>query len=84
MNGLEEIIEKWMISKNIYPFSVLYSKDPQFLKISLFLKNDIQELLDLTSYHEVCDNSGVEIFPQTNTILYTGVSLINFLRYVDN
>lgn len=84
MNGLEEMIEKWMISKNIYPFSVLYSKDPQFLKISLFLKNDIQELLDLTGYSEVCDNSGVQIFQETNTILYTGVSLINFLRYVDN
>lgn len=84
MNGLEEMIEKWMISKNIYPFSVLYSKDPQFLKISLFLKNDIQELLDLTGYPEVCDNSGVQIFQETNTILYTGVSLINFLRYVDN
>jgi hypothetical protein len=73
-----------MISKNIYPFSVLYSKDPQFLKISLFLKNDVQELLDLTGYSEVCDNSGVQIFQETNTILYTGVSLINFLRYVDN
>ena len=84
MNGQEEIIEKWMISKNIYPFSVLYSKDPQFLKISLFLKNDIQELLDLTGYFEVCDNSGVQVFQETNTILYTGVSLINFLRYVDN
>lgn len=84
MNGLEEMIEKWMISRNIYPFSVLYSKDPQFLKISLFLKNDIQELLDLTGYHEVCDNSGVQVFQETNTILYTGVSLINFLRYVDN
>lgn len=84
MNGLEEMIEKWMISKNIYPFSVLYSKDPQFLKISLFLKNDIQELLDLTGYSKVCDNSGVQVFQETNTILYTGVSLINFLRYVDN
>lgn len=84
MNGLEEMIEKWMISKNIYPFSVLYSKDPQFLKISLFLQDDIKELLDLTGYSEVCDNSGVQVFPQANTILYTGVSLINFLRYVDN
>jgi hypothetical protein len=84
MNGLEEIIETWLTTKNIYPFSVLYSKDPQFLKISLFLKNDVDELLDITGYKTMCDNSGVQIFPETNTILYTGVGLINFLRYVDN
>lgn len=84
MNGIEKKIETWLISKNIFPFSVLYSRDPQFLKISVFLKDDINELLDLTGYSDLCDNSGVLIFHETNTILFSGVSLINLLRYVDN
>lgn len=84
MNGIEKTIETWMISKNIFPFSVLYSKKPQFLKISFFLDTDIHEILDLTGYSTMCDNSGVQIFKDTKTILYTGTSLINFLRYVDN
>lgn len=84
MNGIEKIVEIWMISKNIFPFSILYSKDPQFLKISVFLRDDIQELLDLTNYKNMCDNSGVLVFNETNTILFTGVSLIDFLRHVDN
>ena len=84
MNGIEKIVETWMISKNIFPFSILYSKDPQFLKIAVFLRDDIQELLDLTNYKNMCDNSGVLVFNETNTILFTGVSLIDFLRHVDN
>ena len=84
MNGIEKIVETWMISKNIFPFSILYSKDPQCLKISVFLRDDIQELLDLTNYKNMCDNSGVLVFNETNTILFTGVSLIDFLRHVDN
>ena len=84
MNGIEKIVETWMISKNIFPFSILYSKDPHFLKISVFLKNDIQELLDLTNYKNMCDNSGVLVFNETNTLLFSGVSLIDFLRHVDN
>lgn len=84
MNGLEKTVETWLISKNIYPFSVLYSKDPQFLKISFFVKNDLDELLKITDYKSNCDNSGIQVFDKTNTILYTGTSLINFFRHVDN
>ena len=84
MNGIEKIVETWMISKNIFPFSILYSKDPQFLNISVFLRDDIQELLDLTNYKNMCDNSGGLVFNETNTLLFSGVSLIDFLRHVDN
>ena len=84
MNGIEKIVETWMISKNIFQFSILYSKDHQFIKIYVYIRDDIKELLDLTNYKNMCDNSGVLVFNETNTILFTGVSLIDFLRHVDN
>lgn len=84
MNGIEETVKTWLISKGIYPFSVLYSRDPQFLKLSFFIKTDLEELLDITDYKTTCDHSGIQIFDETYTILYSDASLINFFRYVDN
>lgn len=84
MNGLEKEIESWLVESGVYPFSVLYVKDPQFLKISFFLESDITEILEKIRYKEMCDTSGVQIIMETKTILLTGMGLINFLRYVDN
>ena len=82
MNGVEETVNSWLISKGLFPFSVLYVKRPQFLKISFYLESEVQELLDLTGFSKVCDNSGVQCFP--DTILFTGTGLINLMRHVDN
>lgn len=84
MNQIEEIVQEWLVSKGIYPFSVLYSKYPQFLKLSFFLDLDIDELLKKIGYQWWSDVSGVQIFKETRTILMKDIGLINFLRYVDN
>ena len=50
MTGIEKTVEEWLVSKNIFPFSVLYSKDPQFLKISLYLDQDVEDILKEINY----------------------------------
>lgn len=82
MNEIEKFVESWLISKNIFPFSVLYVKDPQFLKISVHLESDIQEILEIIKYSSLCDNSGIHIF--NDTILFMEMGLINFFKHVDN
>lgn len=80
MNIIETKIQEYLVSHQIYPFSVLYVKSPEFLKISFHLPSDIQEFLDLSGYSKICDNTGVMIFP--DTIQMTGTYLLNFLRDV--
>ena len=82
MNGIEKEIEEWLVSKNIYPFSILYSKNPQFLKISFYIDQDIKDLLNEIEYEFICDTSGVQIFKETKTILFNNSGLLNFFRHV--
>lgn len=82
MNGIEKEIEEWLVSKNIYPFSILYSKNPQFLKISFYIDQDIKDLLNEIEYKSICDTSGVQIFKETKTILFNNLGLLNFFRHV--
>ena len=82
MNGVEKEIEEWLVSKNIFPFSILYSNDLQFLKISFYLDQDIKDLLKEIEYESMCDTSGVQIFEETKTILFNNLGLLNFFRHV--
>ena len=82
MNGIEKEIEEWLVSKNIYPFSILYSKNPQFLKISFYIDQDIKDLLNEIEYKSICDTSGVQIFKETKTILFNNLGLLNLFRHV--
>lgn len=84
MTGIEKTVEEWLVSKNIFPFSVLYSKDPQFLKISLYLDQDVEDILKEINYKSMCDTSGIQIFKETKTILFNNFGLINFFRYVSD
>ena len=82
MNGIEKEIEEWLVSKNIYPFSILYSKNPQFLKISFYIDQDIKDLLNEIEYESICDTSGIQIFKETKTILFNNSGLLNLFRHV--
>lgn len=79
---IEDKVRKYLVSKNIYPFSVLYSVEHGFLKISFYLPNDISEFLLLSDLSRLCDNSGIQEIPETKTILLTGISLKYFLEHV--
>ena len=82
MNGIEKEIEEWLVSKNIYPFSILYSKNLQFLKISFYIDQDIKDLLNEIEYEPICDTSGIQIFKETKTILFNNLGLLNLFRHV--
>ena len=84
MNYIETSVENWLVSKGIYPFSVLYVKNPCFLKLSFFLDTEVTEFLNLIGYSKMCDISGIQIFNKTNTILLKDIGLFKFLEYVDN
>lgn len=79
---IETKIRDYLVSNNIYPFSVLYIPSESILKISFFLQDDIQDFLKLSGYKEICDNSGFIVFE--DTVLLSGIGLSNFLRNVNN
>lgn len=82
MNQEESKITDWLVSKGIYPFSVLYIRKFNILHISFFLHSEIDEILKILDYDHVCDNSGVYIYPETNTVIFTDLFLKNFLKNV--
>lgn len=79
---IENQVREYLVSKNIYPFSVLYSGEYDFLKISFYLPGDISDFLSVSGYFEVCDNSGTQTYQETKTVLLTGISLKSFLSHV--
>lgn len=81
MNTTETKIWEYLVSHKLYPFSVLFMKEQHILKISFYLKDDIQEFLDVSGYEKMCDNFGYQTY-QDNTILIFGSFLSNFLRNV--
>lgn len=82
MNIIETKVRDYLVSYNIYPFSVLYIKELRILKISFFLNDDISEFLDISGFKNMCDNFGYKLYSETNTILISKTYLTNFLRNV--
>ena len=83
MNTTEIKIRDFLVSHNIYPYSVLYIKDHGILKISFYLQTDIPEFLEITGYSKVCDNFGYKEY-QDNTILVFGPFLFKILNDTEN
>ncbi len=65
-------------TKDIYPFSVFYTDaiNNGALSITFYLNEDLDQFLDILEYKSMCDNSGFEIFRDTQTVILTGRSLI--------
>lgn len=74
------VIEK-LKSMNIFPASVIFTYaggyDDGMLGITLYLEEDLDEFLDLLEYKTQCDKSGYWINKETNTVILTGLALIN-------
>lgn len=67
----------------IYPYSVIftYCINPNgLLAITFYLPDDIDYFLKKINYNSQCDQSGYFILKETNTIIITGMSLLNFLN----
>ena len=77
----EDAIKK-LSSYDIYPFSVIFTYsggvDDGLLSITVFSLQDIDRLLEILDYQHQCDKSGYYIVKEYNTIILSGIALINF------
>jgi hypothetical protein len=76
----EQIIEK-LGERDLYPFSVVFSfESPDgggILSITFHFEQDLTKLLDILKYKSQCDKSGWLIMDKNNTIILTGLALLN-------
>ncbi len=76
----ESIIAK-LQTHNIYPYSVIFSfeaGDPGgMLSITLYIRAELEELLEILNYKNQCDKSGWMIVEKSNTMILTGLALLH-------
>lgn len=77
----EEAISK-LSSYEIYPFLVIFTYSggisDGLLSMTFFLESDIDKLLNVLDYKNQCDKTGYFIVREYNTIILSGIALINF------
>ena len=77
----EEAIHK-LSSYEIYPFSVIFTYSggisDGLLSITFFFDSDMDSLLDILDYKNQCDKSGYYIVKEYNTLILSGIALLNF------
>ena len=77
----EDVISK-LSSYEIYPFSVIFTYSggisDGLLSMTFFIPTDIDKLLDILDYKSQCDKSGYYIIKEYNTLVLSGLALINF------
>ena len=76
----EEIIEK-LQNRDISPFSVIFSYEAGnpggMLGITLCLREELLELLDILNYKNQCDKTGWIINEKDNTLILTDIALLH-------
>lgn len=80
MNTIETSVRDYLVSKNIFPFSVVYIKSVPLLKISFHLQDDVHEFSEISGCGKICDNSGYVEYE--DTVVISGICLDTFLRNV--
>lgn len=88
--SIEERTQEDAISKlssyELYPFSVVFTYSggvsDGLLSITFFSPQDITRLLDILNYKSQCDKSGYFIVEEYNTIILSGIALLNFYTQV--
>lgn len=82
----EEAIRK-LSSHDLYPFSVIFTYSggisDGLLSITFFSPQDIDKILEILDYQSQCDKSGYFIVNEFNTIVLSGLALINFYTHED-
>lgn len=85
MIGTEKRVQEVVIDKlesyEIYPFSVTYTSESNgIMSMTFFIRDDLEEVLEMLGYKRKCDKSGYEIIPETNTLILTGFAIIDALK----
>lgn len=82
---VQDIVRKALEEKaEIYPYEILYIDQQEsslaLLKISVWIREDIEELKKLLNYSSLCDKTGYLEFFETNTVILRGYALLSFFR----
>ena len=85
---IQDTIRKALEEKaEIFPFEILYIDQQQsslaLLKLSVWIKDDLEEIKKLLNYSNLCDKTGYLEFPETNTVIIRGYALLSFLRALE-
>lgn len=80
-DNISEIFGKY----EIYPYSIIFtycmnSNKGGLLSITFFLPGDVDFFLDKVNYKSLCDQSGYTIIKDTNTVIITGMALLNLIN----
>ena len=79
---IQRAIEEWLCGIGLYPFQVLYTALGPVLKITFLMKPEIDEFLDFFDYRNLADKPGISVYPETMTIVLSGVTLNYFFEKV--
>ncbi len=76
---IQDEIEKRLSSYDINPYSIIcsFAFDSGIVSITFYLNSDLLEFLDILDYKNQCDKSGYLILEDNNTIILSGLGLIN-------
>lgn len=84
---VQERVTKWLEEKETYPFNVTYTRalgsgNEGLLSITFFMRDDLEEFLDLIDYKTTCDKAGYIILEDSNTVILVGLALIRYVEYI--
>lgn len=78
---IQENIIKKLEERDISPFTVIFSYEAGdsggMLSITFYLREELEELLEILKYRSQCDKTGWMIIEKTNTIIFTGIALLH-------
>lgn len=74
----EDIVEK-LDKYDIHPFSVICSFiiNGGVVSITFYIRQELNEVLNLLGYKSLCDKSGYLILEENNTLILSDLALIN-------
>lgn len=78
---IQKVTQKQLEDWGLCPFSIICTFELMdgsgLLAITFYLKEDVEEFLDKLDYKSQCDKTGFYVIEETNTIILTGIPLIN-------
>lgn len=77
---VQKKILEFLQDHDISPFNIVFTYSENtggLLSITFYIPSDIDELLELLDYKTICDKSGYEVFPKTNTLILRDLALVN-------
>lgn len=80
--GIQEEIIRNLEKLELFPFSVICSfaipPGDGIVSITFYTKKDLSDFLKYIDYESQCDKTGYKVLGDNNTIILSGLGLINF------